>query len=358
MTVCTEPLPNVRSPISVARPWSRSAPATISAPEAEPRSTSTTTGAPASRSPWVASSSKRASAVRPSARTIIPDSRRLSATPTADSSTPPGLSRRSSTRPRSGDSGRLQRQHGGVEIAGRRVAEVRDAHVAVAARQRLRAHRAHVHLGPLEVEAQRLGLARCASARGARSSRRVRASARWSHPASLAAPQRRPPRPARRRAHARPLARASPRSAQRPRRSAVLPRRPRCRRRSSCRQCSPASRRTRPNRGTPSAGRGSRPCPRPRPARARPGRPDRRTRGARARRPRRGARAPGLRPSRCNGRGRRGRRASGRAAQQHEARADGDAGQHGKEGSDSVGHRSRAEKGLRPGYYPTRLAMT
>ena len=165
MTVCTEPLPNVRSPISVARPWSRSAPATISAPEAEPRSTSTTTGAPASRSPSVASSSKRDSAVRPSARTIMPDSRRLSATPTADSSTPPGLSRRSSTRPRSGASGcRLERQHGGVEIARRRVAEVRDAHVAVATRQRLGAHRAHVHLGTLELEAQRLGLVRCASA--------------------------------------------------------------------------------------------------------------------------------------------------------------------------------------------------
>ncbi len=51
---------------------------------------------------------------------------------------------------------------------------------------------------------------------------------------------------------------------------------------------------------------------------------------------------------RLNGRGRRGRRTSGRAAQQHEARADGGAGQHGKDGSDSVGHRSRAEKGYGP----------
>ena len=45
---------------------------------------------------------------------------------------------------------------------------------------------------------------------------------------------------------------------------------------------------------------------------------------------------------------RRGRRASGRAAQQHEAGTDGDAGQHGKDGSDSVGQLSRAEKGHGP----------
>jgi hypothetical protein len=61
---------------------------------------------------------------------------------------------------------------------------------------------------------------------------------------------------------------------------------------------------------------------------------------------------------RLHGWGRCGRRTGWGASQQHEARADGGAGQHGKESSDSVGHRSRAEKGLRPRYYPTRLAMT
>ena len=42
--VCTEPLPNVPAPITVARLWSCSAPATISEADAVPPSTSTTIG--------------------------------------------------------------------------------------------------------------------------------------------------------------------------------------------------------------------------------------------------------------------------------------------------------------------------
>ncbi|MND07857.1 hypothetical protein D3C83_301180 [compost metagenome] len=42
MMVCTEPLPKVCVPITVARLWSCSAPATISEAEAEPPFTSTT----------------------------------------------------------------------------------------------------------------------------------------------------------------------------------------------------------------------------------------------------------------------------------------------------------------------------
>ena len=101
MTVCTEPLPNVRWPRSFARPLSRSAPATISAAEAEPSFTSTAIGVPRERSPAIASMRKRDSSERPSAETIMPSSRKASETSTAASSTPPGLLRRSSTRPRS-----------------------------------------------------------------------------------------------------------------------------------------------------------------------------------------------------------------------------------------------------------------
>ncbi len=46
MMVCTEPLPNERVPISVARLWSCKAPATISDAEAEPPLISTMTGLP------------------------------------------------------------------------------------------------------------------------------------------------------------------------------------------------------------------------------------------------------------------------------------------------------------------------
>src|SRR5690606_41907341 len=42
--ICTEPLPNVRLPSTLARLWSCSAPATISEAEADPTLTSTTMG--------------------------------------------------------------------------------------------------------------------------------------------------------------------------------------------------------------------------------------------------------------------------------------------------------------------------
>ena len=42
--VCTEPLPNVCVPMTMARLWSCSAPATISDADAEPPFTSTTIG--------------------------------------------------------------------------------------------------------------------------------------------------------------------------------------------------------------------------------------------------------------------------------------------------------------------------
>ena len=51
MMVCTEPLPNERVPITVARLWSCSAPATISDAEAEPPLISTMIGLPLVRSP-------------------------------------------------------------------------------------------------------------------------------------------------------------------------------------------------------------------------------------------------------------------------------------------------------------------
>jgi hypothetical protein len=58
-----------------------------------------TMGAPLSASPGRASISKRASAARPFAVTMTPSSRNTSETPTAASSTPPGLLRKSSTSP-------------------------------------------------------------------------------------------------------------------------------------------------------------------------------------------------------------------------------------------------------------------
>jgi hypothetical protein len=51
MIVCTEPLPKDRVPMTLARSWSLSAPATISEAEAEPPLISTTTGLPLVKSP-------------------------------------------------------------------------------------------------------------------------------------------------------------------------------------------------------------------------------------------------------------------------------------------------------------------
>ena len=52
--VCTDPLPKERTPMTVARPWSWSALATISEAEAEPPLMSTTMGTPLARSPFLA----------------------------------------------------------------------------------------------------------------------------------------------------------------------------------------------------------------------------------------------------------------------------------------------------------------
>ncbi len=66
MMVCTEPLPNVFVPMTIARPLSCRAPATISDAEAEPPLTSTTMGAPSSVSLGVAVNFSFESATRPS----------------------------------------------------------------------------------------------------------------------------------------------------------------------------------------------------------------------------------------------------------------------------------------------------
>ncbi|MNT07713.1 hypothetical protein D3C72_1424280 [compost metagenome] len=98
-TVCTEPLPKVRLPITRARLLSRKAPASTSDALAEPASTSTTTGASFNRSPGVASKRASLMLMRPRVLTMLPLSSRSSATCTAAVSRPPGLLRRSSTSP-------------------------------------------------------------------------------------------------------------------------------------------------------------------------------------------------------------------------------------------------------------------
>ncbi len=71
--VCTEPLPNERVPISVARLWSCNAPATISDAEAEPPLISTTTGLPSDwSSPGRALKRCASSGLRPRVETISP----------------------------------------------------------------------------------------------------------------------------------------------------------------------------------------------------------------------------------------------------------------------------------------------
>ena len=100
-TVCTEPLPKVRLPTTRARPWSASAPASTSEALADPASTSTTTGAPSSRSPGVALKLASLIAVRPRVETMTPSSSRASAICTAEVSRPPGLLRRSISSPSS-----------------------------------------------------------------------------------------------------------------------------------------------------------------------------------------------------------------------------------------------------------------
>ncbi len=97
--VCTEPLPNERVPMTVARLWSCRAPATISDAEAEPPLISTITGLFLVRSPARALKRCVSSALRPRVETISPFSRNASDTEIAWSSRPPGLLRRSRTKP-------------------------------------------------------------------------------------------------------------------------------------------------------------------------------------------------------------------------------------------------------------------
>ena len=97
MMVCTEPLPNERVPITVARLWSCSAPATISDADAEPPLISTTIGLPSVMSPGRALARCVSSRPRPLVSTIAPFSRKSSETAIAWSSRPPGLPRRSMT---------------------------------------------------------------------------------------------------------------------------------------------------------------------------------------------------------------------------------------------------------------------
>ena len=99
-TVCTDPLPKLRSPITTARCWSCSAPATISDADADPESIKTTTGAPLARSPGSAKKRSMSPLRRPRCDTISPRSRNRSLIPTASSSNPPGFERRSTIQPR------------------------------------------------------------------------------------------------------------------------------------------------------------------------------------------------------------------------------------------------------------------
>ncbi len=95
----TSPLPRVRVPTSTARPWRRSAPATISAAEAVRAFTSTIIGTPGSvPSGWAENDCRRPR--RSIFVRITPPRRKRLATLKPISRRPPGLSRRSITSPR------------------------------------------------------------------------------------------------------------------------------------------------------------------------------------------------------------------------------------------------------------------
>jgi hypothetical protein len=83
MMVCTEPLPNERVPMMVARLWSCKAPATISEAEAEPPLISTTSGLPLVRSPPRAIKRWVSSGVRPRVETTSPRPMKALVTETA-----------------------------------------------------------------------------------------------------------------------------------------------------------------------------------------------------------------------------------------------------------------------------------
>ena len=78
--VCTEPLPNERVPMMVARLWSCRAPATISDAEAEPPLISTTIFLPSVTSPGWALARCVSSLLRPLVSTMAPRSRKSSDT--------------------------------------------------------------------------------------------------------------------------------------------------------------------------------------------------------------------------------------------------------------------------------------
>jgi hypothetical protein len=99
MIDCTEPLPNDLVPSTIDRRWSCSAPATISEAEAEPPLIRITIGLPSIRSPDSAFQRCASSLLRPRVETISPLSMKSSLTAIAWSSRPPGLLRRSSTKP-------------------------------------------------------------------------------------------------------------------------------------------------------------------------------------------------------------------------------------------------------------------
>ena len=130
--VCTEPLPNERVPRMVARLWSCNAPATISEAEAEPPLISTITGLPLTRSPARALKRCVSSALRPRVETISPRSRNASDTEIAWSSRPPGLLRRSTTKPLSLSAGIWLLQIGDrlLQVLGGLLVELGDADIA------------------------------------------------------------------------------------------------------------------------------------------------------------------------------------------------------------------------------------
>ncbi|SPH19277.1 hypothetical protein ASD8599_00001 [Ascidiaceihabitans donghaensis] len=99
ITVCTDPLPKLLVPTTIARRWSCNAPATISEADAEPPLIKTTIGLPSARSPKVALNRSPSSATRPRVDTISPSSRKESDTRIACVSKPPGLLRKSITKP-------------------------------------------------------------------------------------------------------------------------------------------------------------------------------------------------------------------------------------------------------------------
>ena len=85
--------------MTIARRWSCNAPATISDADAEPPLIRTTIGLPSARSPGTALKRSPSSGLRPRVDTISPSSKKASDTRIAWVNKPPGLLRRSITKP-------------------------------------------------------------------------------------------------------------------------------------------------------------------------------------------------------------------------------------------------------------------